>query len=150
MGTQRIAESSGQPSGQPSSRSSTERLRDALAAMNRQQASGGSPPQALSAATLCQLAGISRNALYRYHPDVLQELHDIQRQRRCDPGPAKRAALQLRDENHALREQVTKLAALVDHYFAAWQESRMLLERRELELAQVRRNIKPQVVSIRN
>ena len=99
---------------------------------------------------MCQLAGISRNALYRYHPDVLQELHDIQRQRRCDPGPAKRAALQLRDENHALHEQVTKLAALVDHYFAAWQESRMLLERRELELAQVRRNIKPQVVSIRN
>ena len=117
--------------------------------MVRQQASASSP-DVLTATTLCQLAGISRNALYRYHPDVVQALHGVQRQHRCDPGPAKRAALQLHEENDALREQVTKLAALVDHYYAAWQESRTLLERRERELAEVRRNIKPPVISIRN
>jgi hypothetical protein len=138
-----------QPSVEPSCRSSTDRLRSALAEMVRQHASGGAP-EALTATTLCQLAGISRNALYRYHPDVLQALHDVQRRHRFDPGPAKRAALQLRKENNALREQVTKLAALVDHYYAAWQESRTLLERRERELAEVRRSIKPQVTSIRN
>lgn len=117
--------------------------------MVRRQASGGSP-EALTATTLCQLAGISRNALYRYHPDVLQALHDAQRRHCRDPGRAKRAALRLREENDALREQVTKVAALVDHYYAAWQESRTLLERRERELAEVRRNMKPQVISIRN
>jgi hypothetical protein len=56
--------------------------------------------------------------------------------------------VQLRGENDVLREQVVKLAALVDHYYAAWQENRTLLERRERELAELHRNIKPQVVSI--
>jgi len=42
------------------------------------------------------------------------------------------------------------LAALVDHYFAAWKETQTLLERRERELAELRRNIKPNLVPIRN
>ena len=44
--------------------------------------------------------------------------------------------------------QPTRLAALVDHYFAAWQETRLQLERRDRELAEVRRARKPQVVSL--
>jgi hypothetical protein len=107
-----------QQSVESSCRSTTERLRNVLADMVRQQASGGSA-EALSAKALCQLAGISRNALYRYHPDVLLALRDIQRRRRSDPVPAQRAGLQLREENDALREQLTKLAALVDHYYLA-------------------------------
>jgi hypothetical protein len=135
---------------EPSGRSALERLDDVLAALLRQQASGGSP-QSLTATRLCELPGISRNALYRYHPDVLHALHHAQRrQHRADRGSAKRAARQLRQDNDALREQVTKLAAPVDHYYAAWQESRTLLARRERELAEVRRSIKPQVTSIRN
>lgn len=133
---------------EPSCRSSTDRLRDALAEMVRRHAAGEAP-EALTATTLCELAGISRNALYRYHHDVLQALHDAQRRHRRDPGCVKRAALLLREENDALREQVSKLAALVDHYYAAWQESHTLLKRRERELADVRRNLKPQVISIR-
>lgn len=132
-----------------SSRPSIERFGDALAALVRQQASGGSP-QSLTATRLCELAGLSRNALYRYHPDILKALHDAQRRHSADRGSAKRAARQLHQENDALREQVTKLAALVDHYYAAWQEGRTLLARRERELAEVRRSIKPQVTSIRN
>ncbi len=123
-------------------KSAGQRLREALAELVRQQISNGAP-QPPTATALCELAGVSRNALYRYHPDVLEELHKLQRQRRGDPGPAKQETQQLREENKELRYQVTALAALVDHYFAAWQETRTLLERRERELAELRRNIKP-------
>lgn len=126
-----------------------DRLRDALAEMVRRQAAG-SAPQALTATTLCQLAAVSRNALYRYHPDALHALHKVQRQFRCAPDPARRVVQQVRGENDALREQVTRLAALVDHYYAAWMENRTLLERKERELAELRRNIKPRVTPIRN
>ena len=56
---------------------------------------------------------------------------------------------QLRDENEDLHQHVAKLAALVDHYFAAWQETSSLLRRRERELADLRRNAKPKLVSMR-
>lgn len=137
------------PTVDPSPRSSANRLRDALAEMVRQQGPDGAP-RALTATTLCQLAGVSRNALYRYHPEVLHALHKLQRQHRSEPDPTRSAVLQLRGENDALRDQVVKLVALVDHYYAAWQENRTLLARRERELAELRRNIKPQVVSIRS
>jgi hypothetical protein len=117
--------------------------------MVRQQASPDSS-QPLTVTTLCQLAAISRNALYRYHPDILQELREAQLRHRTDRGSAKRVARQLRQDNDNLRDQVSKLAALVDHYFAAWQEGQQLLARRERELAEVRRNIKPQVTTLRH
>jgi hypothetical protein len=41
------------------------------------------------------------------------------------------------------------LAALVDHYFAAWQDAHLMLERRERELAELRRAAGPHVVSMR-
>ena len=50
---------------------SAQRLREALTTMVRQRGDSASPP-ALTATALCDLAGISRNALYRYHPDVVQ------------------------------------------------------------------------------
>ena len=137
------------PTAEPCGRSAGQRLREALAELVRQQASDNTSP-APTATALCELAGVSRNALYRHHQDVLQELHKLQRQRRVDPGPAKPRDQQLRDENKDLRHQMTALAALVDHYFAAWQETRTLLERRERELAELRRNIKPNLISSRN
>ena len=90
------------------------------------------------------------NALYRYHPDILQELHKLQRRRHCDPVPARHALQQLRDENEDLGHQVTNLASLVDHYFAAWQEASSMLQRRERELADLRKSAKTKLVSIRN
>lgn len=125
---------------------SAQRLREALTTMVRQRGGSASPP-ALTAAALCDLAGISRNALYRYHPDVVQALHAAHQKHLRHPDNAGRAA-RLRRDNAALREQLTKLAALVDHYFAAWQETRLQLERRDRELAEVRRAHKPQVVSL--
>ena len=125
---------------------SAQRLREALTTMVRQRGDSASPP-ALTATALCDLAGISRNALYRYHPDVVQALHAAHQKHLRRPDDAGRAA-RLRRDNAALREQLTKLAALVDHYFAAWQETRLQLVRRDRELAEVRRAHKPQVVSL--
>ena len=84
----------------------------------------------------------------RYHRDVLLALHDAQRRLRGRPEAAKRVAAQLRRENRELREHLAKLAALVDHYFAAWQETRLQLERRDRELADLRRIHRPQVIPL--
>jgi hypothetical protein len=121
---------------------SSQRLRQALAAM----AEEGSLP---TASKLCENAGISRNALYRYHPDVLHELHKLQHQRYRQPSPAKQRLDQLKGDNDALKLQLTQLAALVDHYFAAWQEASTLLKRRESELSDLRKASMSKVVSIR-
>jgi len=137
------------PTVEACAKSAGQRLREALAELVRQQTSD-SAPRPPTASALCELAGVSRNALYRYHPDVLEELHKLRRQGRGDPDPTKKGDQPLREENTELRHQVTALAALVDHYFAAWQETRTLLERRERELAELRRNIKPKLVSSRN
>lgn len=126
---------------------SAQRLREALATMVQQQSSGASP-LALTATTLCELAGISRNALYRYHPEVVRALHAAQQKHRPRRDGDRRAAQRLRQDNAALREQVAKMAALVDHYFAAWQETRLLLQRRDRELAESRCDAKMRVVSI--
>jgi AcrR family transcriptional regulator len=135
-----------QPPGRVES-TTAQRLREALATMVRQQDSGASPP-ALTATTLCELAGMSRNALYRYHPDVVQALRAAQQKHHPRIDGHRRAAQQLRQDNAVLREQIAKMAALVDHYFAAWQETRLLLQRRDRELAESRRDAKMRVVSI--
>ena len=135
-----------QPPGGVKSRSAP-RLREALATMVRQQGSGDSPP-ALTATTLCELAGISRNALYRYHPDVVQALHAAQQKHRPRHDGDRQAAQRLRQDNAVLREQIARMAALVDHYFAAWQETCLLLQRRDRELAKSRRDAEVRVLSI--
>lgn len=126
---------------------SAQRLREALATMVRQQGNGASPP-ALTATTLCELAGISRNALYRYHPEGVQALRAAQQKHRPRSDGDRQAAQRLRQDNAVLREQIARMAALVDHYFAAWQETRLLLQRRDRELAESRRDAKVRVVSI--
>lgn len=145
MSGKKITETHGQS---PGSRPTAERLRDALAEMIRQQASE-TAPKVLTATTLCQLADVSRNALYRYHPDVLLALQRAQLRHAGQQVPAKCEVAKVGAENEALRVQVTKLAALVDHYYAAWKESCTLLARRDRELSDLRRNIKPRVVPIK-
>ena len=131
-----------------SKRTASERLQEALVELNRHQGSGGAA-SALTAKALCELAGVSRNALYRYHPAVLHELHKLQQRRHREPSPARQDLERLRNDNEALRRQAAKLAALVDHYFAAWQEASTQLARRERELAQLRRNIPGKVFAMR-
>lgn len=129
-------------------RSTRTRLQDALSELGRRQPSDGTST-APTATELCRLAGVSRNALYRYHPKVLHELHQLQRKYVRSPGSAKMELVKLQEENSALRERVNKLAALVDHYYAAWHESNTLLERREREIADLRKNSKLKPVSLR-
>lgn len=94
-------------------------------------------PSRVTVAELCRLANVSRNSLYRYHAPILAALH-----RHQGPKSARtrglRSAERHRSENAFLRDRITKLAALVDHYFAAYRETAALLARRERELAEVR------------
>ena len=73
---------------------------DALAALVRTPSTGVAV-QPLTATTLCQIAGISRNALYRYHPEVLTALHEAQRSARGPSGAPARQAKLLRQDNVA-------------------------------------------------
>lgn len=122
-----------------------QRLRQALAELKA--VDGGPAP---TAKALCDLANISRNALYRYHPGILLKLYRLQqcRKRPVASSVAKSDLIRLRDDNAKLRAQVTMIATLVDHYFAAWTECRELLERRDREIANLRRNAAQNVVSI--
>lgn len=98
-----------------------------------------------SASALCEQVGISRTTLYRYHDDILGQLRTLRKQRRREPELNRSMLQKLRKENEVLRRQQAKIASLVDHYFAAWQEASSLLQRRDEELASLRKsiNVKP-------
>ena len=121
-------------------RSAAGRLHDALAVLSRSVP--GSHDRA-TVAELCRCAGVSRNTLYRYHPDVLEALHRVQQNQQ---GPlsedAGTACHTLRLELKSLQGQLAKLAALVDHFYGAYREAEVLLERRDREIAELRRSTK--------
>jgi hypothetical protein len=97
------------------------------------------PEATVTVTELCRLAGVSRNSLYRYHAPVLKALRDHQRHGpRFAQAKARKSAAQRRAENIGLRADIAKLAALVDHYYAAYRETTALLERRDRELAELR------------
>jgi hypothetical protein len=93
----------------------------------------------VTVAELCRVAAVSRNSLYRYHAPILKALRQHQRH-----GPlaahkrVRKAAERRRLENLTLHQAVAKLAALVDHYDAAYRATAGLLERRDRELAGLR------------
>jgi AcrR family transcriptional regulator len=101
------------------------------------------PEATVTVTELCRLAGVSRNSLYRYHAPVLKALRDHERH---GPGfaqaKARKSAVHRRAENIGLRADIAKLAALVDHYYAAYRETTSLLERRDRELAELRNKLK--------
>jgi hypothetical protein len=124
------------------------RLTSALATLTGRTAHK-MPPATVT--ELCRLANVSRNSLYRYHAPILAALREHQ-----SPKSARAKALhsaeQRRRENLELHQRLTKLVALVDHYFAAYRETAALLTRRERELADVRRRLasRPTVLSIQD
>ncbi len=99
-------------------------------------------PATVTVTELCRLANGSRNSLYRYHSPILNTLREHQRH-----GPkfaqtkARKSAARRRPENIGLRGDISKLAALVDHYYAAYREAITLLERRDQQLAELRRTL---------
>jgi hypothetical protein len=123
----------------PSRRTAKAQLTNALATLIQKDGDN----QAATVVELCRLAGVSRNSLYRYHADILKALRKHQcRRPSAAQSKARRSDEQRRIENIALRERISTLAALVDHHYAAYREASALLERRDRELAELRRRLK--------
>jgi hypothetical protein len=98
---------------------------------------------------LCRLASVSRNSLYRYHKGLLSSLRQYQRgHHRAGDSKVSGKNKKLSSENTSLRKKLTKIAALVDHYYLAHREASGLLERRERELAELRRSLKLQPIPL--
>jgi len=124
-------------------RSGEARLEAALRSLTRPQ-DADAAAKTLTVTALCRLAGLSRNTLYRDHPDVLKKFHRHQQQCRQAKAPVPAIAdrvRQMREENAIQRKQLAQLAALVDHYWLAYQEASRMLARRERELADLRLSI---------
>lgn len=129
-------------------RSSGDRLANALETLAHRH---GDSPQMITVTELCRLADVSRNSLYRYHGTSLNALRKLQRRRvTLADSKIRKSDEQRRVENVALRERISKLAALVDHYYTAYQETNALLQRRELELAALHRRLKVQPTLVKS
>jgi AcrR family transcriptional regulator len=85
--------------------------------------------------TLCRCAGVSRNTLYRYYPTMADKVRRLRRQLGRAPATRESVVKALRSEVASLRDQLAQLATLADHYFAAAEEQRALVARRDRELA---------------
>jgi len=110
-------------------------LTKALETLTRQDRAGAT----VTVTELCGLAGVSRNSLYRYHSSILKALHEHQRRgSKFTQAKARKSVARRRAEKIGLRADIAKLAALVDHYYAAYRETTVLLERRDRELAELR------------
>ncbi len=122
------------------------RLTQALETLNQRNQTAAAPA---TVAELCRLAKVSRNSLYRYHTEILQALRKHHpRGPKSAQAKAQKSAQLRRDENVGLRDDISKLAALVDHYYVAFQESRVLLQCRDRELAELRRGLSARPVPL--
>jgi hypothetical protein len=121
-------------------RSAAARIDEALARVD--------PAERVTVTAVCRQAGISRNALYRFHPEALQRIRQLQQTHR----PTATDVTTIRD----LRAELTQaqaltrhLTALVDHYAAACREAHELLARRDRELAELRRSRRSSPTALR-
>jgi hypothetical protein len=118
-------------------RTAEDRLTQALAALIQADSRAGS----ITVTALCQRAGVSRNSLYRYHPTILKELRKSRRQRSRAASSLHQRTFNQQQKISSLQAINVQLAALVDHYYLAYQEASTLLVRRESELARLRRGL---------
>jgi AcrR family transcriptional regulator len=119
--------------------SAADRLKQALADLT---APDSDSCERVTVSALCQMANVSRNSLYRYHPEILRALREHQRQRDSAVTVSLRHPVYPQQaELAAMRDQFAKLAALVDHYYEAYREAQALLSRREQDLADLRRRL---------
>jgi AcrR family transcriptional regulator len=117
------------------SKSAKDRIAEAFSTITS-VVSGSAPRPTIS--TLCRLAGVSRNTLYRYYPDIAKAVRHFGGRNGKRARIARLAAL--RSELSLLRGQLARLATLADHYHAAAEEQRALVARRDRELAALRNN----------
>jgi hypothetical protein len=126
------------------------RLKSALVTLTKADL-GDNAAQTATVTELCRLADVSRNALYRYHTPILKALRKHQcRRPSAAQSKAHKSDERRRIENVLLREHITKLAALVDHHYAAYREAAALLERRDRELAELRRKHKVRPILVKS
>lgn len=120
--------------------SAADRLKQALATL---KAPSSGTAERVTVSALCELAKVSRNSLYRYHPGVLHELRKHQRASNQGAAAARshNRVYPQHEELVSLRLQIPKLVALVDHYYSAYREAQALLTRREQELAELRHRL---------
>ncbi|MGC1729472.1 MAG: hypothetical protein WA747_08810 [Steroidobacteraceae bacterium] len=116
------------------------RLKQALDLL-KQQSGGDTPAQGATLSELCRLAGVSRNSVYRYHPAILTAVRAQQRGSATDDRSEQATVLSVTPDYASLQDQLSKLAALIDHYYAAYREARAMLDRRDRELAELRRKL---------
>jgi hypothetical protein len=76
------------------------------------------------------MAGVSRNAIYRYHPKILADLRRQQGRSTAEPGAWARSSGAA--DLAIVQQQLANAVALVDHYYATFRETRALLELAEL------------------
>jgi AcrR family transcriptional regulator len=107
------------------------------------------PNQGVTLAELCRLAGVSRNSVYRYHPAILAALRAHRRGSAADNHGGQATPLPVVPDYALLQDQLSKLAALVDHYYAAYCEARTMLDRRDRQLADLRRKLDAAPVPLR-
>jgi AcrR family transcriptional regulator len=133
-------------SSRTAARSIKNRLADALSTL-----ASAMPPAShrITVSGLCRVAGVSRNTVYRYYPDVAEAARRLNRRRGTRRRSAQLSTLRgLRSELAVLRVQLAKLATLVDHYHTEAEELRALLARRDRDLATGHGGRHPTVVSI--
>jgi len=118
------------------------RLTKALVTLTQSDGDRRAPKNA-TVTELCRLAEVSRNSLYRYHSPILKTLREYQRRGpQSAQAKTRKSATRRRAENNGLCEDISRLAALVDHYYVAYRETASLLERRDRELAELRNKLK--------
>jgi AcrR family transcriptional regulator len=113
------------------------RIQAALEQAAAKNATGAA--EQMTVAALCRRVGISRNTLYRYYPEALEKI----RQLRCRPDAKavdQPTIERLRTQISSANTLTRQLVALLDHYVAAYQETRDLLAQRDRELAEERRS----------
>ena len=101
----------------------------------------------ISVASVCRLASVSRNTLYRYYSDILESIRHLRARRGTERIRSLENTLRsVRRDLATLREQLAKMASLADHYHALTQELRAQLARRDRELAELRRRARPGLI----
>ena len=133
-------------SSRATSRSIKSRLTEALSTLT------SATPRAsrrITVSSLCRVAGVSRNTVYRYYPDIAEAVRRLSRRRGARHRSAQQNTLRaLRSELATLHAQLVKLATLADHYHTEAEELRALLVRRDRDMATRRGRRHPSVVCI--
>ena len=108
------------------------RLHRVLKAIEQSSNAAQSNTRFINVAGICRDANISRNSLYRYHPDAVSRIRALQvKYRNLRETYATERESELRKKVAALEDRLAKMTSLVDHYFSAYQEAKEATRRQD-------------------